>query len=1372
MTGSGFGASQPIIVTFAGSSLMTMNPASVATNSSGFFNASFTVPTGQIVGAKTVNVTDASSNTAIATFTVTPLISLNPTSGNAGSTVTVSGSGFAANSALTAKFFGITFPISGTASTNSTGSFTGANFTVPTSTAGGLQTVVFTDANSNSANAPYTVNTLTEQITVTMSNSAPSATVTVNGGYPTPSTFPANGASQSITMVAGDTFNISFSNSGNTQDGFIVSSAFSATSTSYIASATSISVPSIEQVKNTFSTTFIGGNPGSGDSLYLTGTNLGTGVTIATLSSSNSWSASAWSDYNTAVIFSTITALSTSTQQWAINGVYSTGALVTGGNTYSKSYYHQYSITFQYSVSGGGSGYSAPTATYTQFSTGGNTVNAVTSGGTAVWVDAGTTYSYTNLLSGSGTIEQWATNGATGTASASGIASKTYYNQYSVTPYYTLSDSSSPTVTNVVGFTKFGSAQTATPMLGSTGGTAVWVDSGSAVTYTSPISGTGQRWQVSSADSGTYTAISSVSSSTTTSTVLYYHQYLLTVTTTPSGATGGIFQVTYTLFGTTYNNQQKTTTWSPYVDATTTATVSSPQTPVGSYTFSSYSPTSGSVTMTQVQNIVLDYGYATSTSLNAITSPLSAGQTGVSFSGSVSSSGTAVPNGQNVVLQYSTSTSGPWTTATTVTTSGGSGAFSGTFTAPAAGTYYFQASFAQVTSGNNVWLTSTSSQQTIVVNNVYSTTTSLSAITSHLSAGQTGVSFSGSVSSSGTAVPNGQNVVLQYSTSTSGPWTTATTVTTSGGSGAFSGTFTAPAAGTYYFQASFAQVTSGYNVWQTSTSSQQTITVYSHIYSTSTILNTITTPLTVGQTGVAWSGSVSGTSVPSGFTVNLQVSSTGTGGWSTVASATTASGGAFSGTFTAPTTAGTWYCQAVFAEQNSGGNDWSASTSSQQTIVVNNVYSTTTSLSAITSHLSAGQTGVSFSGSVSSSGTAVPNGQNVVLQYSTSTSGPWTTATTVTTSGGSGAFSGTFTAPAAGTYYFQASFAQVTSGYNVWQTSTSSQQTITVYSHIYSTSTILNTITTPLTVGQTGVAWSGSVSGTSVPSGFTVNLQVSSTGTGGWSTVASATTASGGAFSGTFTAPTTAGTWYCQAVFAEQNSGGNDWSASTSSQQTIVVGGIVRVQGLAQGTSTSSNSIPVTLSGTPKSGDVLIAVIGTYRTGGTNIRTVSSISGGSGSTNTWHQITSESYSGSNTAEDVEIWEGIVSSGSTSVTITISGSTSTYAVADICEYSGIVTSSPYSDQTAVSTNSGTSTSTGTTGTTTQASELWIGGITVGANAAQTSPTNGFTLLDGNVYSSSMSVAYLANTVYTTGTASSGTTISSNRYVGCIATFEAS
>jgi hypothetical protein len=92
----------------------------------------------------------------------------------------------------------------------------------------------------------------------------------------------------------------------------------------------------------------------------------------------------------------------------------------------------------------------------------------------------------------------------------------------------------------------------------------------------------------------------------------------------------------------------------------------------------------------------------TSTTLNAISSPLVAGQT-YSFSGTVSAT-PSVPNGATVNLKYDTDSHGSYpSVAGTTTTSGGSGGFSGTFTAPSAGTYYFIASFPDYDVGSTRW---------------------------------------------------------------------------------------------------------------------------------------------------------------------------------------------------------------------------------------------------------------------------------------------------------------------------------------------------------------------------------------------------------------------------------------------------------------------------------------------------------------------------------------------------------------------------------------------------------------------------------------------------------------------------------------------
>jgi hypothetical protein len=208
---------------------------------------------------------------------------------------------------------------------------------------------------------------------------------------------------------------------------------------------------------------------------------------------------------------------------------------------------------------------------------------------------------------------------------------------------------------------------------------------------------------------------------------------------------------------------------------------------------------------------------------------------------------------------------------------------------------------------------------------------------------------------------------------------------------------------------------------------------------------------------------------------------------------------------------------------------------------------------------------------------------------------------------------------------------------------------------------------------------------------------------------------------------------------------------------------VTRVQGNARGTSTSS-TISVTMASTPTSGNMLIAAIGTDDT--TSFSTVTNITQ---TGVTWTKQTSKNtyY---NVYLDVEIWAGVVGSASTSITIALSLSPDS-AIADVCEYSGLL-ATDFLDKTATNSGFSGTTDTGTTGTTTQANELWIGG-TVMDGCVQINPANGFTLLDGPLFYGA-SVAYLEKIVNTTGAAYSGTTSASGGgdWVGCIATFKAS
>ncbi|MGA3291515.1 MAG: IPT/TIG domain-containing protein, partial [Candidatus Bathyarchaeia archaeon] len=181
VSGSGFKANSTVTITLGGSTIATI-PTPVTTSTTGSFSASFIVPagsvTGSIAGAKTIQGNDG-TNSANATFTVIPSITLNPTSGITGTVVTVSGAGYAANSRMTIKYGSSTMTTSPTTVTTTAYGTFSCTFAVPASVAG-LNTVTGTDSSSNTAAATFTV---IPNITLspTTGNVGSSVTVTATG---------------------------------------------------------------------------------------------------------------------------------------------------------------------------------------------------------------------------------------------------------------------------------------------------------------------------------------------------------------------------------------------------------------------------------------------------------------------------------------------------------------------------------------------------------------------------------------------------------------------------------------------------------------------------------------------------------------------------------------------------------------------------------------------------------------------------------------------------------------------------------------------------------------------------------------------------------------------------------------------------------------------------------------------------------------------------------------------------------------------------------------------------------------------------------------------------------------------------------------
>ncbi len=185
ITGTGFAANSAISLTF-NSTQVTI--PTTTTNSNGAFTTTFTVPQAA-AGSNIVTATDSAitHNAAAASFTVTPTFSSpTPSQGPPGISVTISGTGFAANSAIHVTLGGVDQPTSPvTIVSNSVGTFSGS-FTVTTS-ATGSQLIIVSDINGNTANRTFTVTV--PAISVSPSSVAVGASVTVTGSNFLPSTL-------------------------------------------------------------------------------------------------------------------------------------------------------------------------------------------------------------------------------------------------------------------------------------------------------------------------------------------------------------------------------------------------------------------------------------------------------------------------------------------------------------------------------------------------------------------------------------------------------------------------------------------------------------------------------------------------------------------------------------------------------------------------------------------------------------------------------------------------------------------------------------------------------------------------------------------------------------------------------------------------------------------------------------------------------------------------------------------------------------------------------------------------------------------------------------------------------------------------------
>ena len=519
------GSHSDCIATFAGSSYLTLS--SSTTDSNGGLTATFTVPA-STSGGKSVVFGDDTNNPA-ATITVTPKITLAPSSGLTGGSVAVTGTGFGSSSTVTLTYDTVTQTTTpNTVTASSSGGFS-CSFTIPASTGGG-HTVKATQG-SNFATATYTVTTVSQPITVTMANGAPSATVTITGGNPSPSTFAADGTQHIITMDPGTSFTLSFDNSGSTttRNGFSVGGAFSETSSSYTSSTSAVSLTAYRQYQITpYYTVSGGGSPAVTGVVHYT-SNGASQTATPTLGSTGG--TPFWADAGTDVTYTSPIAGNTG-EQWKIDnpdvatGYHTVVSSLSMSQTITATYYHQYRYTVNYAVTGGGSP-SAPVFSAPGCSDISYINNALSTSPSALWVNAGSTWSITSTLGGSTSTERWATSQTTtGTASAPATATFTYTHQYKVSFHVSGLDSAAwHSTVLTIGSNNYKYSDFPIDNL--------WVDSGTTFTWQNPVSGiAGTQFALNSAN-GLASPITGVD----TGNAAYKKQYAITPYCQISGGT-------------------------------------------------------------------------------------------------------------------------------------------------------------------------------------------------------------------------------------------------------------------------------------------------------------------------------------------------------------------------------------------------------------------------------------------------------------------------------------------------------------------------------------------------------------------------------------------------------------------------------------------------------------------------------------------------------------------------------------------------------------------------------------------------------------------------------------------------------------------
>ena len=276
-----------------------------------------------------------------------------------------------------------------------------------------------------------------------------------------------------------------------------------------------------------------------------------------------------WLDAETNWYVNSLIPASPTTERWiAIAG---TTGTVTSTTVVSPYYYHQLSLTFQYTIAGSPTGSPTnPTVSIMKFGSPAP-VTALQVSPPSDWVDYGSAVTYPAALPGSSMTERWFTSTTSFAATAVGTTlNPTYYHQYFVTAMYSTSDGVVPSTDDVfLSGTSLGSISSYIVRTYA----AVWLDAGSSWNVNSqlPASPTTERWITTGGTSGT------VDSSNTIS-LLYYHQFRMTLSYSVVGGSSGSSPPSFTArqFGSSASQGLTTTATGYWFDATYSWSVTNP----------------------------------------------------------------------------------------------------------------------------------------------------------------------------------------------------------------------------------------------------------------------------------------------------------------------------------------------------------------------------------------------------------------------------------------------------------------------------------------------------------------------------------------------------------------------------------------------------------------------------------------------------------------------------------------------------------------------------------------------------------------------------------------------------------------------------